>query len=122
MNASPLTQQARPETFQPKIVHLYEELFKDDEEAEKPEGFWQEFFLLKPDVGSLKQILDSLGPGELLHFQVCHSARQLGPAHCRQEHPQQLFIRAIERTTAGTAPMDENALDVCFQEPFTRNP
>jgi hypothetical protein len=28
MEASPLTQQSRPETFQPKVVHLYEELFK----------------------------------------------------------------------------------------------
>jgi hypothetical protein len=28
MEASPLTQQSRPETFQPKIVQLYETLFK----------------------------------------------------------------------------------------------
>ncbi len=28
MEASPLTQQARPEVFQQKIVHLYEALFK----------------------------------------------------------------------------------------------
>lgn len=28
MEASPLTQQARPEVFQPKIVELYELLFK----------------------------------------------------------------------------------------------
>lgn len=28
MEASPLTQQNRPETFQPKIVQLYETLFK----------------------------------------------------------------------------------------------
>lgn len=28
MEASPLTQQTRPETFQPKIVQLYESLFK----------------------------------------------------------------------------------------------
>jgi hypothetical protein len=27
MEASPLTQQARPETFKPKIVQLYENLF-----------------------------------------------------------------------------------------------
>lgn len=70
MEASPLTQQARPETFQPKIVHLYEELLKDEEEVEKPEGFWQEFFLHKPDATSLRKILDDLGPDELLHFQV----------------------------------------------------
>ena len=29
-----------------------------------------------------------------------------------QGHPQQLFIRAIERAKAGVAPADENALDV----------
>ena len=28
MEASPLTQQARPDVFQPKIVQLYEALFK----------------------------------------------------------------------------------------------
>lgn len=28
MEASPLTQQSRPETFKPKIVQLYEDLFK----------------------------------------------------------------------------------------------
>lgn len=28
MEASPLTQQSRPETFTPKIVQLYETLFK----------------------------------------------------------------------------------------------
>ena len=28
MEPSPLTQQARPEVFQPKVVELYERLFK----------------------------------------------------------------------------------------------
>jgi hypothetical protein len=70
MEASPLTQQARPQTFQPKIVHLYESLFKEDEEEEKPEGFWQEFFLHKPDPVSLRQILGELSPEDLLHRQV----------------------------------------------------
>lgn len=28
MEASPLTQQSRPETFKPKIVQLYETLFR----------------------------------------------------------------------------------------------
>lgn len=70
MEASPLTQQARPQTFQPKIVHLYESLFKEDEEEEKPEGFWQEFFLHKPDAASLRDILGELSPEDLLHRQV----------------------------------------------------
>jgi len=115
MEASPLTQQARPQTFQPKIVHLYEELFKEDEEVEKPEGFWQEFFLHKPDGGSLRQLLHDLSPDELLHFQVRRRSHcSLHSANNVQEHPQQLFIRAIERAKVGVAPSDENALDVCF--------
>lgn len=28
MEPSPLTQDSRPQTFQPKIIHLYETLFK----------------------------------------------------------------------------------------------
>ena len=70
METSPLTQQARPQTFQPKIVHLYESLFKEDEEEEKPEGFWQEFFLHKPEAVSLRTILGELGAEDLLHRQV----------------------------------------------------
>ena len=70
MEASPLTQQARPQTFQPKIVHLYESLFREEEEEEKPEGFWQEFFLHKPDATSLREILSKLSPDDLLHRQV----------------------------------------------------
>ena len=70
METSPLTQQARPQTFQPKIVHLYESLFKEDEEEEKPEGFWQEFFLHKPEAVSLRKILGELSAEDLLHRQV----------------------------------------------------
>ena len=70
MEASPLTQQARPDTFQPKVVQLYQQLFAEDEETEKPEGFWQEFFLLRPDPASLRKMLDDLTAEDLLHFQV----------------------------------------------------
>ncbi|KAK8130036.1 hypothetical protein PG999_002416 [Apiospora kogelbergensis] len=84
MEASPLTQQARPDVFQPKIVQLYEELFKvrkfqtpqlEDEEidgdgdGDKPEGFWREFFLLKPDRVSLQRILGNLSPDDLISLQ-----------------------------------------------------
>jgi hypothetical protein len=74
MEASPLTQQSRPDSFQPKVVQLYQQLFHEDEEIEKPEGFWEEFFLLKPDPSSLQQILDDLSPDDLLHLQVCDLA------------------------------------------------
>ncbi|TKA58640.1 hypothetical protein B0A49_09869 [Cryomyces minteri] len=57
MEASPLTQQTRPEFLQPKIVGLYETLFREDESVEKPRGFWREFFLLRPDTASLRRIM-----------------------------------------------------------------
>ncbi|KAI0182130.1 DUF1741-domain-containing protein [Hypoxylon sp. FL1284] len=83
MEASPLVKQARPETFQPKIVHLYEALFKDDtdSEAEKPEGFWREFFLLKPERGFLQDLLAELSPDDVLSL---------------QSQTQQLFSRSVE--------------------------
>lgn len=91
MEPSPLTQQARPEVFQQKIVELYETLFKvlaavkssiatrhtnlfvysqDEDEEEKSEGFWREFFLLKPSKAELRRILLELSPDDLLHIQV----------------------------------------------------
>jgi hypothetical protein len=72
MDQSPLLQQSRPETFQPKIVHLYEKLFKEeeDEEFEESEGYWEEFFLLKPDPIDLRNLLSSLTSDDLLHLQV----------------------------------------------------
>ncbi|KAK4167486.1 hypothetical protein QBC43DRAFT_311959 [Cladorrhinum sp. PSN259] len=85
MEPSPLTHQPRPEVFQPKIVRLYEALFKDytedDVDAEKSEGFWKEFFLLKPDRTSLRRILDEITPGDLLHL--------------HQAQTRQLFARAV---------------------------
>ncbi|KAK3984310.1 hypothetical protein QBC44DRAFT_337215 [Cladorrhinum sp. PSN332] len=85
MEPSPLTHQPRPEVFQPKIVRLYEALFKDysedDADADKSEGFWKEFFLLKPDRPSLKRILDEITPGDLLHL--------------HQAQTRQLFARAV---------------------------
>ncbi|KAL2265841.1 hypothetical protein VTJ83DRAFT_6941 [Remersonia thermophila] len=76
MEPSPLTHQPRPEVFQPKIVRLYEALFKDDsDETERSEGFWKEFFLLRPDRPSLREILDDIDPNELLQLE--HQTRQL---------------------------------------------
>ncbi|PKS10903.1 hypothetical protein jhhlp_002661 [Lomentospora prolificans] len=69
MEPSPLTRQLPPEVFQPKVVQLYESLFKDDDDGEKSEGFWREFFLLRPERAALKRILDSLKPGELLQLE-----------------------------------------------------
>jgi hypothetical protein len=77
MEASPLTLQTRPDTFQPKIAQLYESLFKEEEEIPKSEGFWEEFFLLKPDPTSLRDILGALTADDLLHFQVLFWSRIL---------------------------------------------
>ncbi|PQE09140.1 UPF0588 membrane protein [Rutstroemia sp. NJR-2017a WRK4] len=70
MEPSPLTQQARPEVFQQKIVQLYDALFKDEDESDKSEGFWKEFFLLRPDKATLQKILNELSTDDLLHLQV----------------------------------------------------
>ncbi|CAG5155381.1 uncharacterized protein ALTATR162_LOCUS3633 [Alternaria atra] len=97
MEPSPLTQDSRPEVFQPKIIHLYETLFKeDDEDVELSAGFWQEFFLHRPDSSGLKRILASIAPEEMLH---------------QQAHSQQLFRQAIDRVKQAKAPADEIALE-----------
>ncbi|KAF3048092.1 hypothetical protein E8E12_010224 [Didymella heteroderae] len=97
MEPSPLTQVSRPELFQPKIISLYETLFKEDEEdVELTEGFWQEFFLHRPDAAGLKRMLSAISPDEMLH---------------RQAHSQQLFSRAIQRVKQANAPSDEVALE-----------
>lgn len=70
MEASPLTQDSRPTAFQPKIVQLYDDLFNEEHDATTSDGFWREFFLLKPDRLRLQERLDSLSANDLLHLQV----------------------------------------------------
>ncbi|EYE99834.1 ARMH3 family protein [Aspergillus ruber CBS 135680] len=96
MEASPLTQQSRPDIFKPKIVQLYENLFRTQEFAEPSEGFWREFFLLAPDRAQLHSILDQLSPDNTLELQV---------------QTQQLFSRAIREATSGVSPADAFALE-----------
>lgn len=72
---SPLTQQLRPDSFEPKIVQLYLHLFnvlanEDVEDAIPSEGFWTEFFLLKPDKQRLYDILEPMTAFDLLHMHV----------------------------------------------------
>ncbi|KAF9888113.1 hypothetical protein FE257_009249 [Aspergillus nanangensis] len=93
---SPLTQQSRPETFKPKIVQLYENLFQTSDYSEPSEGFWREFFLLPPDRGHLSSILDQISPDEILNLQV---------------QTQQLFVRAIRGAASATGPVDSYALE-----------
>lgn len=103
MDKSPLTQQPRPEAFQQKIVQLYDELFKDDQDAADingphSEGFWREFFLLRPDRTSLRRIFDQLSPADLLHL---------------EEQTRELFSRSVRALKGGDAQgiADLHALD-----------
>lgn len=74
MEQSPLTHQPRPEVFQPKIVQLYDELLGHPDDI-PDEGFWSEFFLLRPDHRALRQRIDALTAGDLLALEV--QTRQL---------------------------------------------
>ncbi|KAL8945700.1 MAG: hypothetical protein Q9222_007800, partial [Ikaeria aurantiellina] len=96
--ASPLTQQDRPSSFQPKIDSLYDQLFSNpgDYEFNLADGFWREFFLLRPDKASLRRRLDSLSVDDLLHI---------------QEATQQLFRQAVAHISTGNEVSDEAALD-----------
>ncbi|MCJ1433101.1 hypothetical protein MMC27_002460 [Xylographa pallens] len=95
MEISPLVQQARP-SFQPKISQLYEELFLDEEDHSHSEGFWSEFFLLRPDKASLQRRLEAVSADDLLHFQY---------------ETQQLFLHAVRHIKSARAPADEVALE-----------
>ncbi|KAF2130819.1 DUF1741-domain-containing protein [Dothidotthia symphoricarpi CBS 119687] len=97
MEPSPLMQDSRPEVFEPKIIRLYESLFKDeDDDAELSEGFWQEFFLHRPDPAGLKRILRPIAPDDMLH---------------QQAHSQQLVRRAVLRVKQAKSPADHFALE-----------
>ncbi|PGH27270.1 hypothetical protein AJ80_00980 [Polytolypa hystricis UAMH7299] len=95
MEASPLTQQSRPESFQPKIVQHYEILFLNPE-FEASEGFWREFFLLPPDSARLSDILNSISPDDVLHI---------------ESQTRQLFARAIQEAASDHSPTNINALE-----------
>ncbi|KND94530.1 membrane protein [Tolypocladium ophioglossoides CBS 100239] len=117
MEASPLTRQPPPEVFTPKIVQLYSSLFKvclpqpDSAPArgpalparrlilcsqDKSEGFWREFFLLRPDRPTLRNILSETTPSDVLLL---------------ESHTRDFFGRAVEtiKTGHGLAPL--HALD-----------
>ncbi|GAB7360545.1 hypothetical protein MBLNU230_g8493t1, partial [Neophaeotheca triangularis] len=96
MQDSPLTLQSRPQVFEPKVVGLYRDLFRNVQDDEKPEGFWRELFLLKPDTLRLRTILHDTDAHFLLHI---------------PHHSQQLVVNATAQIKAGQAPSDENALE-----------
>ncbi|KAL9576003.1 MAG: hypothetical protein Q9212_007477, partial [Teloschistes hypoglaucus] len=98
MEASPLTQQSRPRSFQPKIDSLYEQLLGnyEHEEPDFSDRFWTEFFLLKPDKASLQRRLENLDVDDLLHI---------------QGQTQLLFRQAVNRLRSGNETLVEFALD-----------
>ncbi|OAL68156.1 hypothetical protein A7C99_0553 [Trichophyton rubrum] len=96
MESSPLTQQTRPETFQPKIVKLYETLLFNSDYAHPTEGFWREFFLLQPDRVYLSKMIASINSHDILHL---------------QSQTQQLFARAIKEAASGNITTSANALE-----------
>ncbi|RMZ88186.1 hypothetical protein DV736_g4577, partial [Chaetothyriales sp. CBS 134916] len=99
---SPLRQQLRPDVFEPKIVQLYIHLFNvlanddDDYDSVPTEGFWREFFLLKPDKQRLFDILSPLTANELLHIQT---------------QTQAFFRRSISEAGSARSPQNQNALE-----------
>ncbi|KAI4274610.1 MAG: hypothetical protein L6R35_006330, partial [Caloplaca aegaea] len=98
MEPSPLIQQGRPSIFQPKIDRLYEQLLSTDEndQFQLSDGFWQEFFLLRPDKSSLQRRLEWTSEDDLLHL---------------QNRTQQLFRRAAGQINSRNGTSDGAALD-----------
>ncbi|CAM1509292.1 Fc.00g030310.m01.CDS01 [Cosmosporella sp. VM-42] len=96
MEASPLTRQLPPEVFTPKVIQLYESLFKDDDDDEKTEGFWAEFFLLRPDRPALRRVLNEISPSDALLL---------------EGRTRELFARAIETVKVGHGAAQLHALD-----------
>ncbi|KAG6042136.1 hypothetical protein E4U41_004940 [Claviceps citrina] len=100
MEASPLTRQPPPEAFTPKIIELYAALFKDDYDGqEKADGFWREFFLLRPDRSALRRLLNAMPPSDVLLFEgrtreifskalaAVKSGQGLAPQHALDKYP-----------------------------------
>ncbi|EME49532.1 hypothetical protein DOTSEDRAFT_68345 [Dothistroma septosporum NZE10] len=93
---SPLEQQARPCIFEPKVVGLYQRLFRDSEADEKDDEFWNTLFLLTPDTARLRQVIEDTEADSLLHA---------------QHLPQQLLLQALSKVKAGETPVQEHALE-----------
>ncbi|KAG5926118.1 hypothetical protein E4U42_003645 [Claviceps africana] len=97
MEASPLTRQPPPEVLTPKILELYASLFKDDYDGEdKSDGFWREFFLLRPDLRSLRKMLDDMSPSDVLLF---------------EGRTREIFNKAIAAVKNGQGLAPQHALD-----------
>ncbi|KAK2735204.1 hypothetical protein FQN57_001309 [Myotisia sp. PD_48] len=96
MEPSPLVQQSRPDTFQPKIVKLYESLLFDPEYSQPTDGFWRVFFLLPPERAQLSAVLNNIRPDDLLHI---------------QSQTQKLFARAVREAGSENPAISAHALE-----------
>ncbi|KAI4136415.1 MAG: hypothetical protein L6R39_007797 [Caloplaca ligustica] len=98
MEPSPLKRQDRPSSFQPKIDSLYAQLLErdGDELNDFSDGFWQEFFLLRPDKACLRRRLDEIDADDLLEIQA---------------ETQQLFRRSVVQIQSLNGVSVESALD-----------
>jgi hypothetical protein len=65
--------------------------------VEKSEGFWKEFFLLKPDRHAFRATLNEISPSEMLQL---------------EGRTRELFARAVATLKGGSANAASNALDV----------
>lgn len=81
-------------------------MHQEDDDADKSEGFWKEFFLLKPDRKALRTILNNIRPSDILLFEA---------------QTQELFARAIAALKSGHASAPSNALDVRGFDKLARN-
>lgn len=66
---------------------------QDDDDEDKPEGFWCEFFLLRPDRPTLRRILDAIGPDDLVNLEVAQT--------------RQLFARAVAAVRGPHGPQQQ---------------
>lgn len=74
---------------------------QDDQDAGPSEGFWREFFLLKPDRASLRRFLDELTPTDLLQS---------------EEQTRELFSRSVTTLRGAQGVAVLHALDVRNRE------
>lgn len=88
---------ASPSILVPYILTLFNNQDDVDPESDKTEGFWREFFLLKPDRASLLRILDDVGPDDLIQL---------------QPQTRQLFLRAVTCLKTGNGTASLHALEV----------
>ena len=98
--ASPLTRDTH-DSFQPKIVQLYAALFtintgQNEDNHIPTEGFWREFFLLKPAKQMFRNVLEPLTADDLLHM---------------RSQTTNFVKRSISETISGKEPQNENALE-----------